>query len=127
METVLRSVALCLTGCVLSQLLKKDVPALQLLLTVGIVLALALPAVKAMGSLLNLLEDLSLSAGIGEEKLRIVLKCAAIAAVVRLGGDICRDAGQSALATLLEITGTVAAMVVTMPLISSVLETILSL
>ena len=127
METVLRAVALCLTGCVLSQLLKKDVPALQLLLTVGIVLALALPAVKAMGSLLNLLEDLSLSAGIGEEKLRIVLKCAAIAAVVRLGGDICRDAGQSALATLLEITGTVAAMVVTMPLISSVLETILSL
>ena len=127
METVLRAVALCLMGCVLSQLLKKDVPALQLLLTVGIVLALALPAVKAMGSLLNLLEDLSLSAGIGEEKLRIVLKCAAIAAVVRLGGDICRDAGQSALATLLEITGTVAAMVVTMPLISSVLETILSL
>ena len=127
METVLRAVALCLTGCVLSQLLKKDVPALQLLLTVGIVLTLALPAVKAMGSLLNLLEDLSLSAGIGEEKLRIVLKCAAIAAVVRLGGDICRDAGQSALATLLEITGTVAAMAVTMPLISSVLETILSL
>ena len=127
METVLRAAALCLTGCVLAQLLKKDVPALQLLLTVATVLGLTLPAVKAMDALMTLLEELSLIAGIGEEKLRVVLKCAAMAAVVRIGGDICRDAGQSALATLMEITGAVAAMIVTMPLFCSVLETILGL
>ena len=45
METVLRVSALCLIGCVLTQLLKKDVPVMQLLLTVGIVLVLAMPSV----------------------------------------------------------------------------------
>ena len=127
MEAVLRAAAVCLVGCVLTQLLKKDVPALQLLLTVGIVLVLALPAVKAVEELLTWLGELSAFAGIGEEALRIVLKCGAMAAVVRIGGDICRDAGQSAIATLMEITGAVAAMLVTMPLFRSVLEMILGL
>ena len=127
METVLRAVALCLVGCVLAQLLKKDVPALQLLLTLGIVLVLAIPAVKAAQSLGELLQELAELAGIGENQLAIVVKCAAMAAVVRLGGDICRDAGQSALATLMEITGAVAAMLVTLPLFRSVLETILGI
>ncbi len=127
METLLQAAAVCLVGCVLTQLLKKDMPALQLLLTVGIVLVLALPAVNAVESLLLLLEELSRFAGIGQEALHIVFKCAAMAAVVRIGGDICRDAGQSALATLMEITGAVAAMIVTMPLFRSVLEMILGL
>lgn len=127
METVLQAAALCLTGCVLVQLLKKDVPALQLLLTLGIVLALAFPAVKAAESLGDLLLELSELAGIGEGQLAIVLKCAVMAVVVRLGGDICRDAGQSALAALMEITGAVAAMLVTLPLFRSVLETILKI
>ena len=127
METVLRTAALCLMGCMLAQLLKKDVPALQLLLTVGIVLVMALPAAKAMQSLLPLLEELSVLAGMGKEHIRMVLKCGAMAVVVRLGGDICRDAGQSALASLMEITGAVAAMIVTLPLFRAVLETILGL
>ena len=127
METLLQAAAVSLVGCVLTQLLKKDMPALQLLLTVGIVLVLALPAVNAVESLLLLLEELSRFAGIGQEALHIVFKCAAMAAVVRIGGDICRDAGQSALATLMEITGAVAAMIVTMPLFRSVLEMILGL
>ena len=127
METVLRVSALCLIGCVLTQLLKKDVPVMQLLLTVGIVLVLAMPAVKAVESLMDLLEELSAFAGMGEEALHTVLKCGAMAAVVRVGGDICRDAGQSALASIMEITGVVAAMIVTMPLFRSVLEMILGL
>lgn len=127
METVLRALALCLIGCVLTQLLKKDVPALQLLLTVGIVLVLVLPAVKAAESLAALVEELAVLAGIEEENFRVVLKCAGMAAVVKLGGDICRDAGQSALATLMEITGAVAAMIVTMPMFRAVLEMILGL
>lgn len=127
METVLRTAAVCLVGCILVQLLKKDVPALQLLLTVGIVVVLTLPAVKAAESLLSLLQELAVLAGIGEEALHIVLKCGAMAAVVRLCGDICRDAGQSALASLMEITGAIAAMIVTLPLFRSVLDMILGL
>ena len=127
METLLRAAALCLIGCVLVQLLKKDVPALQLLMSFGIVLTLVLPAAKAAEPLFALLGELAELAGVGEERMQIVLKCAAMAVVVRLGGDIFRDAGQSALAALLEITGAVAAMIVTMPLLRSVLELILEM
>lgn len=127
METLLRAAALCLTICVLTQLLKRDVPALGLLLTLGAVLVLAIPALRAVEEVSALLGELSALCGIAEEELAVVFKCAAMAAVVRLGGDLCRDAGQSALASVLELTGAVAAMAVALPLIRAVWETILTL
>lgn len=124
METVLRTAALCLIACVLALLLKKDVPALQLLLVLAVAAALLVPAVRAAGELWALLAELAERSEIAPAYLAAVGKCALIAAVVRVGGDLCRNAGQSALASLLEIAGTLCAAALAAPLLGAVLTVI---
>ena len=44
--------------------------------------------------------------------------------ITQVGAGICRDAGQAAAATGVELCGTAAAMLCTLPLISSILDVI---
>ena len=125
METILRVTALCLTACVLAQLLKKDVPALQLLLVLAVAAVLLVPAARAAEELLSLLNELIERSEIEPAYLAVVGKCALIAAVVRVGGDLCRDAGQSALASLIEIAGALCAAALAVPLLGAILTMIL--
>ncbi|MGM9618710.1 MAG: SpoIIIAC/SpoIIIAD family protein [Oscillospiraceae bacterium] len=125
METFLRVTALCLTVCVLAQLLKKDVPALQLLLVLAVAAVLLVPAARAAEELFSLLNELIERSEIEPAYLAVVGKCALIAAVVRVGGDLCRDAGQSALASLIEIAGALCAAALAVPLLGAILTMIL--
>ena len=51
----------------------------------------------------------------------------AIALVVRAGGGLCRDAGESALAAVLETAGAVCALLAALPLMRAVLELLVEL
>ena len=126
MELLLQITALCLTGCVLSLLLKKEVPALQLLLVVGIAVVLLLSMAQTAGDMQELLVTFSEECGIASDYLLLILKCMAVATVVRIGGDLCRDAGQSALASLIEITGTLSAALLAVPLIKVLIKTVMN-
>ena len=54
-------------------------------------------------------------------------KTVGIALVVKVGGGLCRDAGESALAAALEFAGTVCALLTALPLLRAVLELITEL
>ena len=62
-----------------------------------------------------------------EELFAPLYKTAAIALVVRAGGGLCRDAGESALAAVLETAGTVCALLAALPLMRAVLELLVEL
>lgn len=126
MEALLRITALSVLSAVLGLLLKKDVPALQLGLTVGVMAALGLAALEAAGEVRGLLALFTEKTDIDESYLTLTMKCVALAVIVRLGGDLCRDAGQSALASLIELTGTLSAAVLALPLLRALLETVWS-
>ena len=53
-----------------------------------------------------------------------VMKCAAIAIVTKLASELCRDSSQSAVASSVELAGSICALSVAMPLIISMLKTI---
>ena len=53
-----------------------------------------------------------------------ILKCVGIAMAARLGSDVCRDAGQTAVASSLETCGAVCALYVSLPLLKALLRTI---
>ena len=57
-------------------------------------------------------------------QMRPMLKCLGIAAASRLGADLCRDASQAALASAVELAGTLCAVAVSMPMIFTMLTTI---
>ncbi len=125
MELLFRMTALCVVSSALGLLLKKDVPALQLLLALGTAAVLLYTALETAGDVSSWMEEFASATGIASDYLALIVKCTAVAAVVRVGGDVCRDAGQSALASLIEIAGTLTAALLAVPLMKTLLESVL--
>ena len=71
---------------------------------------------------LDMLEDLAAAGGLPPELLAPLVKTLGIALVSRLGTEICRDAGQGAMAAVLETAGAFGAVLVSLPLVRAARE-----
>ena len=124
---VFRIAALCVMGAAAAQLLKKYTPEMGLLLTAAVAV-LALSAMQGpLSELLAFLEQLRGLGDISDAMLLPLCKAVGISVVVRLGGCICRDAGETALAATLETVGSICSFLVMQPLFHMTLEILLEL
>lgn len=115
-------VGAALAAAVLALVLKKDSPALALLIALAGVLVLLYGMLEPAGQLVHAAKSL-LSALDDADTIYVpIVKAVGIAAAVRIVGAVCQDAGQAALAAQLELAGTAAAIVVCLPLLTQVLE-----
>ena len=83
-----------------------------------------LSAVSFAAPLRELAELIKSMTSSGELFIAPVMKCAAIAIVTKLASELCRDSSQSAVASSVELAGSICALSVAMPLIISMLKTI---
>ena len=127
MEQVFQVTGLCVVGALLALVLKKGRPELALLLALAAVAAVLLVLAEALGELLDFLREVGAASGLSEDLFIPLYKTAGIALVVKAGGSLCRDAGESALASAVETAGTVCALLVSLPLLRAVLALLLEL
>ena len=120
MDQVWRVAALCLIGAVMAAVLKKKIPELALLLSLAVVAVVGLVLIRPVGSVFAVIDVLIRSANLPSDLFRPLIKTVAIAMVSRIGSDLCRDAGESAMASVLEISGSFGAIVVSLPLFEAV-------
>ena len=122
MELAAKAFAVCVLSASAAILIKKDNPAGALLLSAA---AAAVMLAAAFGYVLKSVEFfrrvLEL-AGVSSALAAPVLKCAGIAVITKFGGDICRDAGESAAAGALEFTGGALSLYCALPLLQSALR-----
>lgn len=110
-------------GVVLKQF-RKEI-ALQLTILTGtIIFVLILGKIKII---VDLLQNLADQANISSYYLLIVLKIVGVAYLAEFGADICRDADEKALATKIEIAAKVAVLVLAIPIIVAILESLMRL
>lgn len=127
MELTSRVTALCVVGAILALVLKKTSPEQALLLVLcAAVAGLALLA-DGLGELVGFLRELGERSGISETLFVPLYKTVGIGLVVKVGGDLCRDAGGVALASVVETAGAVCALLAAMPLLRRVLELLMEL
>ncbi len=105
-------------------LLKKYAPELSLLLSLGAGLCAALLCSRIAGELKQTLQTLVSAASLESAAVMPVLKCVGIALVTELAGALCKDAGESALASFVELCGSLCALYTTLPLLRSLLSVI---
>ena len=79
----------------------------------------------ALGELMEFLREIGAASGLSEDLFIPLYKTVGIALVVKAGGSLCRDAGESALASAVETAGTVCALLVSLPLLRAVVELLL--
>lgn len=127
METVLRAAVLCVTAALLALVLKKGTPEAALLLTLAAAVVVLLSLSESLESLLDFLGELVERSGVSRELFIPLYKTVGIALVVKVGGNLCRDAGESALGSVVESAGAVCALVAATPLLRAVLSLLLEL
>ena len=77
--------------------------------------------------IINLLQNISSKAGVNSQFLSLLLKITGIAFLAEFAINICKDAGEGAIASKIEIGSKVIIVSMSIPIISSLLDVILKL
>lgn len=124
MTVLIKAAAVGLTGAVLCLLLKKTAPELGFLVSVAVSLMAAGLGVSLLEETAELLKMLRQEADLAPAMVSPVLKCVGIGVVTRLSVDMCKDAGQGAVASAVELCGTACALTAALPLVRTLLSMI---
>lgn len=127
MEQIIQVAGICVVSALLAVLLKRTNPELSLLLTAAAAVVIFLALAGTTKELLKFLQTLSRQSGISDALLSPLYKTLGIALVVKTGGDLCRDAGESAMASVLETAGILCALLISLPLLRTVLSMLMEL
>lgn len=124
---IIQIVGLGLIVTILSLIIKEQKPMFAFLLAIftGIVIFLFL--IGKISSVIRVLEDLAVKSSINMVFLKTVLKIIGVAYIAEFGAQIVRDAGQEAIASKIELSGKILIMVMAIPIITVIIETVVKL
>ena len=123
----MQAAALCVIGALLAVVVRRGSPETALLVTLAAAAVVLLFLSGALEELTDFLRELAENSGVSLALFGPLYKTVAIALVVKVGAGLCRDAGESALASVVETAGAVCALLVSLPLLRAVLELLMEL
>lgn len=118
-------VAFALIAAFLAVVLRERKPIFSMMIATVAGVLIFLRVAGYLSSILDFLADMTLRANISLIYLNTLLKIIGIAYIAEFGAQICRDAGESVIAGKVEFAGKLLIMVMALPLLAAVLETIL--
>lgn len=124
---VIKIVGVSIFAVIMIIILKNYRPEMALVLSIITGIGIMLYAISKMSSVINVLNDLVSKSGVNTDFLLIIIKVIGIAYIIEFGKNVCIDAGQSSIATKLEMAGKVVIVVLTIPLISSLVNVLVGL
>ncbi len=116
-------VAIALVATVLCIMIKEQRPEISLLIAVVTGVLIFMSICDRLSILLSLLEETAQKAGY----FAIVLKVTGIAYLAQFGMQLCADAGQTSIASKIELAGKVMIMVISAPVLLSLLDVVMGL
>lgn len=124
---IIQVVGLALIATVLILVIKEQKPMFAFLIaaTTGVVIFMLL--IGKIGTVIEVLKRLAENSGMESIYLKTVLKIIGIAYIAEFGAQIVRDAGQESIASKIELAGKVLILVLAIPIISIIIETVMKL
>ena len=116
------AMAAMITG-ILGMVIKKNNPENALLLAIGAITVILSAVLTEGKELISFLRELTEISGLPEGICAVVIKTVAVAVITGFVSEICKDAGQGALAAACETAGAITAVYMALPLLKIVLET----
>lgn len=108
----------------LAAMLRKYSKELGILLTLAACVLLGLLLVQFAQPLVDFLAKLRNIAGLDKSVTEPIMKTIGIGLITQIGATVCADAGENAIAKLIEVCGGVLALYVSLPLLEAVLSMI---
>ncbi len=124
---IVQVVALGLIAVVFTLFLKETKPELAVFLSITAGVIIILYLISPIARVLHILQEITVRANINILYLDTLLKIMGIAYISEFGAQLCRDAGEGATAGKIEFAGKILILVLAIPLVVVVLETIMGL
>ncbi len=124
---IIQIVGLGFIVTLLSLIIRSQRPEIAVQISITLATIIFLLVLAKINVILNLFRDLAEKASVNQAYLNTLLKIIGIAYITEFGAQVCRDAGEGAVAGKIEFAGKVLVMVMAIPIIALVLETIVRL
>ncbi|MNJ41769.1 stage III sporulation protein AD [Paenibacillus fonticola] len=124
---MIQIVGLGLIATILILIIKEQKPMFAFLIAVSTGIMIFMYLVGKIGGIIEVLEQLAESSGVQMIYLKTILKIIGIAYIAEFGAQIVRDAGQDSIASKIELAGKVLIMVLAIPIISIIIETVIKM
>lgn len=108
-------------------IIKQQRPEIAVQLSLALATIIFFMVLSKINVVLQLFRDMAAKANISSMYLNTILKIIGIAYITEFGAQVCRDAGEGAVAGKIEFAGKVLIMVLAIPIIALVLDTIIRL
>lgn len=114
----------CIAGALLAVLLKQYCREQSMMLSLGVCIIVFAGAVSIISPVMERLILLFTQSGLDESYILLVFKATAICFITQITSDLCRDSGENAVASVMELWGRISVMLISVPLIESIVESI---
>lgn len=118
---IIAAAAAGLVGTVLALILGQYRPDFRMLVTAAVTLLLMAMVLEQLSPVLEQLRSTMELTGLTGDYAAILFKAVGICLLTQLAGDVCRDSGESSIASKIELAGRAAILLTAMPLIQEVL------
>ena len=125
--TVAQVVGIALVASVLLVLLRQARPEWAVLISIVTAVAVFLLLVDDMAAVIRIIEQVAGRADLDTRYVDTLLKIVGVAYLAEFGAQLCRDAGESALAAKVELAGKVVILLLAVPILMAVLELLVGL
>ncbi|MCW3490278.1 stage III sporulation protein AD [Dethiobacter alkaliphilus] len=122
---IIQIVAFALIAAFLSMVTREQKPIFSMIIATAAGVIIFLRVVGYLASVMQYLVDMTLQANISLIYLNTLLKIIGIAYIAEFGAQVCRDAGEGVIAGKVEFAAKLLILVMALPLLAAVLETIL--
>jgi stage III sporulation protein AD len=124
---IIQVVGLGLIATFLAIILKEQKPAFAFLLSLFVGIVIFLFLIGEISTVIRMLERIAINANLNMIYVETILKIVGIAYIAEFGAQITKDAGQGAIASKIELAGKILILVMAIPILTVMIETILTL
>lgn len=124
---IIQIVGLGIMATLLILVIKEQKPMFAFLITAFTGVFIFLFVIGKIDAVITVMNELANKSGIPEVYLKTILKIIGIAYIAEFGAQIVRDAGQESIASKIEFAGKIFILVLAIPIINVIIETLLSL
>lgn len=122
---IVQVVGLAIVAVVLLLVIRQQRPEIAVLLGLVVGVAIFFMVAQRLVAVVDFLRDLASRAKVDDLYLNTILKIVGIAYIAEIGAQVCRDAEENSVASKVELAGKVLILVLAMPIVMAILETIL--
>ncbi len=121
-QELLQIMVIGLVSVIFATVLKKHYGEISILLglTTGIIVGIFF--LRLLQPVLNFMEELRRLSGLDPELLEPVLKCLGIGFLSQICVNVCNDSGQNAIGKMIEISGCILCLYISLPLFQGVID-----